>query len=116
MAGANGLSSKSGPTAAKGVQRLPGAPGVAKLNMDGVFKYQVAGSARLYKTEAVARANANAVAKKVTAARANAKVATIKTDKGERYQVPGSYKLYRSKKSALRVASDKAAERALTGT
>ncbi|WP_438028996.1 hypothetical protein [Sorangium sp. So ce233] len=85
------------------------APKIAKLNMSGTTKFQVAGSGKLHKSEGAAKRAAGKVAK----ARANAKVATIKTAKGDRFQVPGSGKLYKSKRTAQKVAGEKAAEQAL---
>ncbi len=92
-----------------GPKLAKGAPRVAKLNMDGTTKFQVAGSGKLHSSEAAAVRSANRVAK----ARAGAKVAKIETSKGTRYQAPGSGKLYKSKKTAQKVAGNKAAEQAL---
>lgn len=120
MAGANGLSSKSGPSKARGATLLPGAAGVARLDIDGHTRYQIGGdtSGRLFHTRESANYYSNKVAVKEKLLRLNAaaakassgaKVAKLSMDGTTKFQVPGSGKLYNSQAAAQKVASAKAA-------
>lgn len=119
MAGANGMSSKSGPSRVLGQRLLAGAMRVAKLNMDGVTKFQVAGSGKLYSTKESAQYVSNkahmagklkSVDKAAAKARAKAPVAKLSMYGKTRFQAAGSGKLYTTHGAAQKAAGIRASK------